>query len=48
MTPDQGARRDRRLVSDYGATAAAYVDAFMQAMRWDGAAQRFVQYGRRP
>jgi Fe-Mn family superoxide dismutase len=26
---------------DYGAKAAAYVDAFMQAIRWDGAAQAY-------
>jgi len=29
---------------DYGAKAAAYVDAFMQAIRWEGAAQRFAKY----
>jgi Fe-Mn family superoxide dismutase len=28
---------------DYGAKAAAYVDAYMQVIRWDGAAQRFAQ-----
>jgi Fe-Mn family superoxide dismutase len=26
---------------DYGAKAAAYVDAFMQGIRWDGAAQAY-------
>ncbi len=31
---------------DYGAKAAAYVDAFMAAIRWDGAARRFEQYSK--
>jgi Fe-Mn family superoxide dismutase len=31
---------------DYGAKAAAYVDAFMQVIRWDAAAKRFDQYSR--
>jgi Fe-Mn family superoxide dismutase len=29
---------------DYGAKAAGYVDAFMQAIRWDTVAKRFEQY----
>ena len=31
---------------DYGAKAAAYVDAFMQVIKWDGAAKRFDQYSK--
>jgi hypothetical protein len=31
---------------DYGAKAAAYVDAFMKVIRWDTAAKRFGQYSR--
>ena len=31
---------------DYGAKAAAYVDAFMQVIKWDGAAKRFEQYSK--
>jgi Fe-Mn family superoxide dismutase len=31
---------------DYGARAAAYVDAFMKVIRWDTAAKRFEQYSR--
>ena len=29
---------------DYGAKAAAYVDAFMQNIRWDGAASLYARY----
>ena len=31
---------------DYGAKAAAYVDAFMQAIRWESVAKRFEQFSR--
>jgi Fe-Mn family superoxide dismutase len=31
---------------DYGAKAAAYVDAFMQAIRWEAAAQRYERYAK--
>jgi Fe-Mn family superoxide dismutase len=31
---------------DYGANAAGYVDAFMQAIRWDNVARLFDQYTR--
>jgi len=31
---------------DYGAKAAAYVDAFMQGIRWDTVAQRFESYSK--
>ena len=31
---------------DYGAKAAGYVDAFMQAIRWDNAAGLFEKYSR--
>lgn len=31
---------------DYGARAAAYVDAVMQAIRWDNAAALFEKYSR--
>jgi superoxide dismutase, Fe-Mn family len=31
---------------DYGAKAAAYVDAYMEAIRWDGAAGRYRDYSR--
>jgi Fe-Mn family superoxide dismutase len=31
---------------DYGAKAAAYVDAFMQGIRWDTAAARFETYSK--
>jgi Fe-Mn family superoxide dismutase len=31
---------------DYGARAAAYVDAFMQAIRWEAAAQRYERYAK--
>ncbi len=31
---------------DYGAKAAAYVDAFMEVIRWDNAAKLFERYGR--
>lgn len=31
---------------DYGARAAAYVDAFMQAIRWDNAAALFDKYAK--
>ncbi|MDI9846436.1 Fe-Mn family superoxide dismutase [Rhodoblastus sp. 17X3] len=31
---------------DYGAKAGAYVDAFMEAIRWDNAAKLFDQYSR--
>lgn len=31
---------------DYGARAAGYVDAFMQAIRWDNAAALFARYSR--
>jgi Fe-Mn family superoxide dismutase len=33
---------------DYGARAAAYVDAVMQAIRWDNAAALFERYSREP
>ena len=33
---------------DYGARAAAYVEAFMQAIRWDNAAALFERYSREP
>ena len=31
---------------DYGAAAARYVDAFMEAIRWDAAVKLYDQYGR--
>jgi superoxide dismutase, Fe-Mn family len=31
---------------DYGAKAGAYVDAYMEANRWDGAAERYRGYSR--
>jgi Fe-Mn family superoxide dismutase len=31
---------------DYGAAAARYVDAFMEAIRWDNAVKLYEQYGR--
>jgi Fe-Mn family superoxide dismutase len=31
---------------DYGARAAAYVDAFMQIIRWDSAAALFERYSK--
>ena len=31
---------------DYGARAAGYVDAFMQAIRWDNAAQLHERYSK--
>jgi Fe-Mn family superoxide dismutase len=31
---------------DYGAKAAAYVDAFMQVIKWDGAVKRYEQYSK--
>jgi Fe-Mn family superoxide dismutase len=31
---------------DYGARAAAYVDAFMQIIRWDNAAALFERYSK--
>ena len=31
---------------DYGAKAAAYVDAFMQVIRWDTVAERFASYSK--
>jgi Fe-Mn family superoxide dismutase len=31
---------------DYGAKAASYVDAFMEAIRWDNAVSRYEQYSR--
>ena len=31
---------------DYGARAAAYVDAFMQGIRWDTVAARFETYSK--
>ncbi len=33
---------------DFGAKAAAYVDAFMAAMKWDNAAKLFESYRREP
>ena len=31
---------------DYGARPAAYVDAFMQGMRWDNAAALYERYSK--
>ena len=31
---------------DYGAAAARYVDAFMEAIRWDSAMKLYEQYSR--
>jgi len=31
---------------DYGAKAAAYVDAFMDAIRWENAAKLYERYSR--
>jgi Fe-Mn family superoxide dismutase len=31
---------------DYGAKAGAYVDAFMEAIRWDNVAKVYEQYSR--
>jgi superoxide dismutase, Fe-Mn family len=33
---------------DYGAAAAKYVDAYMEAIRWDNAAKLYGQYGNAP
>src|SRR5947208_4659578 len=33
---------------DYGAAASKYVDAFMEAIRWDNAAKLYDQYSREP